>query len=66
MASRLNSPVLNLPGNLGIELPHRLVIVSEVWVMARIALDADSPALLSHTEDECPAVLRVQICVGKD
>lgn len=64
MASRLNSPILHFPSNFGIELPHRLVVVSEVWVVARVALDADSPALLGHAEDEGPAVLGVQVGVG--
>jgi len=35
--------------------------MGKIWMMPCIALNANSPTLLSHTEDKGPAVLRVQI-----
>lgn len=37
--------------------------LGEVWMVPCVALDANTPALLRHTEDESPAVLRVQVGV---
>lgn len=38
-------------------------MLGEVWMVTSIALDAYTPALLRHAEDEGPASLRVQISV---
>ena len=37
----------------------------EIWMMPSIALNANTPALLRHTEDEGPAVLGIQVGIGQ-
>lgn len=63
MARRLDGPVLDLACYLGREVAHGHVVVREVGVMSRVRLNANTPALLGHSKDERPAVLRVQVCV---
>lgn len=65
VARRFDGPVLHFAGNLGREIPNRLVVVCEIRMMPRIALNANSPTLLRHSEHKRPAVLRVQVCVGQ-
>ena len=65
MTSRLDCPILHLPRNLGREVSHRLILMSEIRMMPGVALDANSPTLLRHTEDEGPAVFGVEICISK-
>ena len=37
----------------------------EVRVVSRVTLNANSPALLGHSEDKSPPILRVEIGVGQ-
>ena len=67
MARSLDGTVLYELGHFGIEHTCWLVgVLGKVWMMSCITLNANTPALLSHTEHEGPAVLRVQVCVGQD
>lgn len=66
VACRLDCPVLDELGHFGVEHARRLVgMLSEVRMVSSVALDADAPALLGHSEDESPTVLRVQIGIGQ-
>ena len=66
VAGRLDCSVLHELGDLRIKHSRRLVgVLSEIWMVPSVALDADSPALLGHTEHEGPAVLRVEVGVGE-
>ena len=61
MARSLNGPVLNLPCDLRCELPG--VLLTKLWMMTRITLNADLPALFRHSKHERPAILWVQISI---
>jgi hypothetical protein len=65
VARCLDCAVLNLPCNLRSEFAHRNVILGKVRVVSGIALDADLPTLLCHSEDEGPTVLGIKICISK-
>ena len=66
VASCLDGPVLHQLCHLGVEHARRLVrVLGKVGMVPCVALDADSPALLGHTEDEGPTVFRVEVCVGQ-
>lgn len=67
VARGLDSSILNKLGHFGIEHASWLIgVLGKVWMMSRITLNTNAPALLSHTEHEGPAVLRVQVGVGQD
>ena len=38
---------------------------SEVWMVTGIALNTNTPALFSHTENKSPAIFGVQVCICK-
>lgn len=64
MASCLDCSVLHKLGNFCVEHTGRLVgVLGKIRMVPCVALDADSPALLGHTEDKGPTVLRVQVGV---
>lgn len=63
VAGGLHSTILYLPSDLRGKLAHSRL--PEVWMMPRVALDADSPALLGHSKNESPALLWVQIGIGQ-
>lgn len=70
MTSCFDGSVLHLFGHPLVELPLRdpvpeLVFVCKVWVVASVTLDADTPALLSHSKDEGPSVFGVQVGIGE-
>ena len=63
MACSFNGSILDLLGDLLTELPLGLTVLREVGVVASVALDANSPTLLGHSEHESPPILRVQISI---
>lgn len=63
VARSLDGPVLDLSRDFRREVAHRYFVVRKVRVMPRVRLNANTPALLGHTEYERPAVLRVQVGV---
>lgn len=65
MTCRLNCPILNFPSNFWSEVSHRFILMCKIWMMPSIALNANSPTLLGHTENESPPVFRVKICICK-
>jgi hypothetical protein len=66
VARSLDGPVLDLASDLRREVAHGHVVVREVRMMSRVRLNANTPALLGHTEDEGPAFLRVQISIRQN
>jgi len=40
-------------------------MTSKVWMVTGIALNANPPALLSHTENKGPAILGIQVSICK-
>jgi len=65
MTGCLNSSILHFPRDFGCEYSLGFGLVGEVRVMSRITLDANSPALLGHAEDESPPVFGVEVGVGQ-
>ena len=59
----LNSSILHLSRNLGSENPLRLCLTCKVGVVPCVTLNANPPALLSHSKHESPPVLRVQVSI---
>ena len=57
----LDCSILHFACNLGGEIPDGLVVVGEIWMMPRVALNANSPTLLRHSKDKCPAIFRVEV-----
>ena len=66
MTRCLNCSVLDLPRYLGGELSAWYTFLSEVWMMASVALDTYAPALLRHSKHECPAFFWVEVSIGED
>lgn len=66
VAGGLYSPVLYELCYLWIEHSSRLgSVCSEVWMVTGIALNTNTPALFSHTENKSPAIFGVQVCICK-
>lgn len=63
VARGFNGPILNFSGNLRRELS--CILLSEVRVVASVTLNANFPALLRHSKNESPAVLRIEISISK-
>jgi hypothetical protein len=63
VTGRLDCTILNLLGDLRAEHPLRLVVVGEVGMVTSIRLDANSPALLGHAEDEGPSLFRIEVSI---
>ena len=64
MTGRFYSPILHLLGNLTSK--SSLLILRKVWMVPSITLDANSPALLCHSEHKGPPLLGIQIGVGQN
>ena len=64
VAGRLDGPILHLLRNLAAKCP--LFLLGEVWVVPCVTLDAYSPGLLGHSEDEGPTFLWVEVGVRQD
>ena len=69
VTSCFNGSVLNSFRNHFVKVPLRfdaLFLLGELWVVPGVTLDADTPALLSHSENEGPALLWIEVGVCKD
>ena len=66
MASSFNGSVLDLASDFAVEISLYVLRLGEVRVVASVALDAYPPALLSHSEDEGPALFWVQVGIRED
>jgi hypothetical protein len=65
VAGCFDSSVLDLASNLRIEVSLGHLCFAEVRVVAGIALDANAPTLLGHSEHESPSLLGVEVGIGK-
>ena len=66
MTRCLDGSILDFLRNLRAEHPLGLFFVCEVGMVSCIALDADSPALLGHSEHKGPALFGVEISIGQN
>ena len=66
MTCCLNRSILNFASNCWSKYPLRLIFECEVWMVPRIALDADSPTLLGHSKNESPPFFGVKIGIGEN
>lgn len=69
VAGRFDCSVLYFFGNQVIEVSeHQPVLrdlIGKIWVMPRITLNADSPALLGHAKHKSPPFFGVQVSIRK-